>query len=338
MPRSITIAGHRTRLVDIALSYLSWKSAANAKLGNIRDGLSEMADNLDTPLSRASGRSQAGLPLFDLGGLLHRSRGENEARIRGLCQTAYLGDHAMVCRALGRYKMFVDTRDVGLASHLMLDGYWEMWVTEVIAGLIRPGMVVADVGANLGYYTMLMADLAGPAGKVHAFEPNPQMVANVERSLSVNGLSGRCEVHRVALGATDGERMAFVIPPHEPKNAYICPITDGVVPEGATALETCRLDGRRDWEEIELAKIDVEGAEELVWAGATGLLEGNKLRTVILEFTPGRYADPAAFLDRVLAPGFALAKICPANGIVDASRADVLGGDPREDVMLLLRR
>ena len=43
--------------------------------------------------------------------------------MRCLCQSAYLGGDSALCRALGRYKIFVDTQDVGLSSHIMLDGY-----------------------------------------------------------------------------------------------------------------------------------------------------------------------------------------------------------------------
>jgi FkbM family methyltransferase len=275
--------------------------------------------------------------IFDLSALLSRPRSENESFIRGLCNVAYLGEATALCRVLGRYKMFVDTHDVGLSSHVMLDGYWEMWVTETIANRVKPGMVVADIGANLGYFTLLMADLVGPNGHVHAFEPNPRMVERLRKSLDVNGFGARSDIHDIALGATDGEPMAFVIPATEPKNAHMFPFS-GELPEGGTLLHTSRLDSVSDWSAIEFAKIDVEGAEELVWSGAQGLLEGEKLRTIVLEFTPARYADPSAFLERVLAPGFSLSYIDPYLGVTPISREALLARNPVEDIMLLLER
>lgn len=275
--------------------------------------------------------------IFDVSRLKKRTRDRNEAEIRALCSTAFLGQDTALSRVLGRYKMFVDTSDVGLSSHLMIDGYWEMWVTEAIADLVRPGMVVADVGANLGYFTLLMADLVGPAGRVHAFEPNPRMAERLAKSIDVNGFGDRAHLHQVALGERDGEPMAFFVPPHEPKNAYMLKL-EGEPPPGAAVLHTARLDSREDWCAIEFAKIDVEGAEELLWTGAQGLFASPVLRSVILEFTPGRYADAALFLDRVLSPGFSLSVIDPFHGIVECSAADILGGNPVEDVMLLLRR
>jgi FkbM family methyltransferase len=277
------------------------------------------------------------LTIFDISRLSSALRNENEAHIRALCQVAYLGNTTALCRALGRYKMYVDTMDIGLSPHLMLEGYWEMWLTEIIAQRVKPGMVVADIGANLGYYTLLMAELVGAAGRVHAFEPNPHMVERLRMSLEVNGLARQTEVHNIALGENEAQPLTFVTPPHEPKNAYVAPY-DGSLPEGGVLLHGRRLDSTVDWSRIELAKIDVEGAEQLVWAGARGLLEGKTLKIVILEFTSGRYADPAAFLDRVLAPGFSLSYIDARSGIRPISRQELLDQDPHEDVLLFLER
>lgn len=280
---------------------------------------------------------QASLELFDLGALLNRPRHENEATIRRLCQVAYLGDETVLGRALGRYKIYLDTSDEGLSPHLMLDGYWEMWVTEAICARLGSGMIAADIGANLGYYSLLMADLVGSLGKVHSFEPNPRMARHLERSLSINGFGERAKVHPVALGATDGEGVLFVVPPGEPKNAHLLRFAGSMQP-GSTLMQTVRLDGDPDWANIQFAKIDVEGAEELVWAGSKGLLDNGTLRTVVLEFTSGRYRDPGAFIDQLLEPGFNLSWIDPVQGITALKRDDLLGMDSCTDVMLLLER
>jgi FkbM family methyltransferase len=277
------------------------------------------------------------LKIFDVRQLSRLTRDASEARIRSLCAVAYLGETTALCRALGRYKMYVDTLDNGLSPHLMLDGYWEMWLTEVIAERVKPGMIVADIGANLGYYTLLMAELVGPTGLVHAFEPNPRMAERLRMSLEVNGLADHVKLHNIALGEDEGHALTFVVPPHEPKNAYVIPY-DGTLPEGGTMLHAQRLDSADDWSRLQLAKIDVEGAEQLVWAGAKGLLDAHNLKTVILEFTNGRYNDPAGFLDQVLAPGFSLSYIDFKDGVCPITRQAVLDHDPKEDILLVLDR
>ena len=264
-------------------------------------------------------------------------RVSNEAAIRRLCHSAYLGDHTALCRVLGRYKMYVDTRDIGIAPHLMLDGYWEMWVTEALISLVRKGMVVADIGANLGYFSLLLADLVGPGGRVHAFEPNPHMTGLLHRSLSINGFSQRVQVHQLALGAENEGEVALIVPPGDPKNAHIVPVGQHL-PENAVRVPLARLDGRPDWCAIEFAKVDVEGAEQLIWAGAHGLLDDGKLKVVVLEFAAARYQDPEGFLRTLMAPGFSLAYIHFTRGIIDSTPDQILGRDPHVDIMLVLRR
>jgi FkbM family methyltransferase len=274
--------------------------------------------------------------LFEIGEFSRSPRWANEAAIRSLCKVAYLGDSTALCRMLGRYKIYVDTQDFGLAPHLLLDGYWEMWLTEVIAQQVKPGMIVADVGANIGYYTLLMAELVGATGKVHAFEPNPLMAQKISQSVSINGFLNNVAIHNIALAEHDGEQMVFIVPPHEPKNAYLIPYDGGALEQG-TIVHTHRLDSPA-WSDIEFAKIDVEGAEQLIWAGAKGLLDSGKLKTVVLEFTGGRYADPGRFLEALLVPGFSLSHVDMREGIQPLTREDVLAHDPNEDLLLYLQR
>lgn len=276
-------------------------------------------------------------PLFELHTLHRQQRYVNEQVIRAACSTAYLGQNTALCRVLGRYKAYVEATDIGLSSHLMLDGYWEMWVTEALYDLVRPGMVVADIGANVGYFTLLMADLVGPTGRVHAFEPNPRLAELVDKSLMVNGFAQWATLHRTALGEEDDRSVTLVVPPTMPMNAYILPPGADVPPEGVT-VPVARLDSRDDWRAIELAKIDVEGAEETVWSGLQGLLDSDRLRTVVLEFNPHRYADPALFLDRLGASGFAFHHLTLSDGVVRTDKEAILGRSGLEDIMLVLQR
>lgn len=283
------------------------------------------------------GGAESGFDLFAISEISEKSRSECEGRIRARCQTAYFGMGRALCRVLGRYKMFVDTNDRDMVPHLMFDGFWEIWVTEALCDLIKPGMVVADIGANHGYFSVLMSELVGPDGFVHSFEPNPRLAQLVEHSLAINGYAARSAVHNVALAETDGAQMALIIPPQQESKAHIEPITDDL-PDHATILRTRRLDSEDSWSQIELAKIDVEGAEQLLWAGAKGLLDNGRLKTVLLEFTTARYDDPNAFLDQLMAPGFTLSLIDHRNGVVPITRDELFARSHYEDMMLALCR
>jgi FkbM family methyltransferase len=273
---------------------------------------------------------------FELDRLGTGRRSENQDLIRQQCNTAFIDGYTSLCRVLGRYKMFVDPADYDLSNHLMLDGYWEMWVTEAIPRFVRPGMTTIDVGANLGYYTLLLADLVGPAGAVHAFEPNSPVTERLRRTILLNGFDDRVHVHGCALSDQDKGQVNLVAPRGRPAAAYV--LETPAEGAGSTALrvEARRLDGFR-LPSVDFIKIDAEASEERIWAGMTGLLERSGAMTVFLEFATPRYASPAAFLGRLLHYGFSLARVEPSGGVRAIDEAAVLAHPPTEQ-MLVLRR
>jgi FkbM family methyltransferase len=276
----------------------------------------------------------AGLPLLDPRSFQRQRRGENEALIRGLCATAYLGGSSALCRVMGRYKMFVDTADVGLSSHLMLDGYWEMWLTEALAEVLRPGMVAVDIGANLGYFTVLMADLVGPEGVVHAFEPNPPIAERLAKTVYLNGYLGNTRLYRDPLGAEDGRAVVLAVPEGEPGGAHVAdPAHEGL------ALTARRFDSHPDLLRADVIKIDAEGAELDIWRGMSGLLSGPaRPLTIFLEFAAVRYPDPRAFLAEIAAAGFSLSYLSPSEGVLDRTIDQILAAPAHADQILVLRR
>jgi FkbM family methyltransferase len=308
------------------------------------------------------------VPIYDIWRILSYPRDHVEAEIRALCRTAYLGDHTALCRMLGRYKMYVDTRDVGIASHLMLEGYWEMWVTAAMMQCIRRGSVVADVGANLGYFTLLMADLTGAEGRVLSFEPNHNLASRVRKSIAVNGFGGFTDFHQVALGEADGEvemeidesmpgggralhektkaSPASSAPPapvmssteyyagKPGKKAKPAPLIKPTLP----VVPVRRFDEIDHALDVEFMKIDVEGFEPYVWAGMTGLLKRGRPLTIFMEFTIERFPDAKAFLQEILSFGFSLEIVDLHSGIQPITAEQLFAGPHNIDHMLVFRR
>lgn len=268
------------------------------------------------------------LPIYDIWRLHSYPRDFNEAEIRGLCRVAYLGDHTALARVLGRYKMFVDTRDVGISSHLMLDGFWEMWVTEAMMRVVRRGSTVIDVGANLGYFSLLLADLTGPEGKMLAFEPNPELAGRARKSIEVNGFSPFSALHECALGAAEGA-ASIQVDVNQPGG--------GRTIEGA-GIPVRRLDSFPEAINAEFIKIDVEGYEQQVWRGMTGILANGQPLTVFMEFTVGRYADPVGFLGEIMGEGFTLEIVDFVGGVRPTTVSELLSMPHTIDHMLCFRR
>jgi FkbM family methyltransferase len=171
----------------------------------------------------------------------------------------------------------------GSARHMYFDEY-EREETQRIAHIVRPGMTVLDIGANLGYFTLLIARLTESTGKVHAFEPNPEMFQRLEENVRFNPqlADGRIACHRLALGEKAAEAEFF------------CPVEgrEGVgglkdiqrAPLGKVikvAVQTLdQFLAEHAVTRVDFIKMDVEGGELGVLKGATRLLKD--LRPVIL--------------------------------------------------------
>jgi FkbM family methyltransferase len=199
---------------------------------------------------------------------------------------------------LGRYKILLDTRDMGLSPHLLLDGFWELWLTRFIARRIKPGMTTFDVGANFGYFTLLLGGLVGPAGKVLACEPNPVAAANLRRSVRLNGHVDRTTVVEAALGASGAPEAVLFVPNEEPKNAHVIsspgdadPTLGAICCVMQTTLDQIAAELRR----VDFIKVDAEGAEEQILIGMLDTL-GRHKPCLILEFNGFRSKDARALL------------------------------------------
>ena len=301
-------------------------------------------------------------PIYDIWRILSFPRDHVEAEIRALCRTAYLGDQTALCRILGRYKMYVDTRDVGIASHLMLEGFWEMWVTAAMMQCIRRGSVVADIGANLGYFTLLMADLTGAEGRVLSFEPNANLASRLKKSIAVNGFGGFTDFHELALGDAAGDvemeiddqmpgggrALRSESKPKKKSSAALMSSADyyggktgdtAIAPSPDTrTVAVKRFDDIEHALDVEFIKIDVEGFEPYVWSGMTRLLQRKRPLTIFMEFTIERFPDARAFLDEILSHGFSLEIIDHYNGIRPITTDQLFAGPHNIDHMLVFRR
>lgn len=284
------------------------------------------------PIDARALQAAAGTTL-SLGDLSSLPREQLEPVVRSLCSYAYLGGSTGLCRVLGRYKMLVDTDDIGVSVHLIADGFWEMWLTTAMLRLVRPGMTAVDIGANLGYFSLLMGDLVGPGGRVHAFEPNAGLAGRLRKSLAMNGFGDRATVHEQAIGDRSGAARLFV-PANEPGGGHV--LHDEATLPGAD-IRIDRFDALPELAEADVIKIDVEGAEHAVWRGMAGFLASGRAVTVVLEFTAARYPDPGAFVDEMLAAGFALAVIRHDGVIAPVDRATLLAA-PMEEQLVILRR
>jgi FkbM family methyltransferase len=194
-----------------------------------------------------------------------------------------------------------------VARPILVRGVFEEAETALLRRLLRPGMRVIDVGANLGYYSVLASRLVGPGGKVLAIEAEPGNFALLERNLAENGCTN-VEAFQLALSDAPG-RVAL----HTDRSNRGNPSLVGAnVPDrgGAVEVEAMTLDAflaGRGAGRIDLVKMDVQGAEGRVLAGAQALLAQPGLR-VLLELWPrgleNAGTDAGAMLRGLASAGF----------------------------------
>jgi FkbM family methyltransferase len=257
-----------------------------------------------------------------------------EAAIRRRVQTAYLGDGLVLARILGRHKIFLRSSDRGFACHLMLDGFWEMWLTQFLAQRVKPGMTVVDVGANFGYFTLLLGDAVSDTGRVIAVEPNPDAASLLQQTVTLNGHWRRTQVVTQALAASAGSALLYA-PDNEPKNAAL--VGRQNLPGGRTIeVPTVTLDELAlKHKKIDLIKIDAEGGELGIVAGMRQLMARDH-PLIVLEFNAARYQAPGDFLNQLLSEyGTEVRELSLDGELLPLDTESVLDQSSRQDRILV---
>jgi FkbM family methyltransferase len=209
-------------------------------------------------------------------------------------------------RVHGR-RMFVDTRDSGVTRLLLRDGHIEPAVTSVWRQIVRPADIVLDIGANLGYYTLLSANLVGNSGAVIAFEPVPENVALLRRTVASNRLSNVVVVES-AVSDQEGD-VTLYLDADNFGNHTMAPGTRDAS-DGRIQTRAVSLDGYLDPQvTVNAMKIDAEGAEQRIIHGARRILSEQDVQ-IVMEFWPtGQRAlgdDPTALLGLLRSRGFTI--------------------------------
>lgn len=280
---------------------------------------------------------------FDIGNLRFRDkRWENIAHLRRLAKAVPMDNGTVLCKTLGKYKQYVSQSDTGFSPFVIMDSYYEYFITEFIARNVREGMTVMDIGANYGYYTLLMADLVGEQGRVIAFEPNAAAADTLALSIRVNSFDGRVSLDRRAIWNSSGEHVTFHVPARAATNARVVwpldsrlPPSDTGVPDiGPTTIETIALDDFPA-ENVAFIKADIEGAEERLWQGAKGFLRRNQDIVLILEFNAARCHDPQGVLQDVQNE-YGLRYLDHDSNVAEGEIGSILASD--RDWMLVLSK
>lgn len=154
-----------------------------------------------------------------------------------------------------------------------LAGSFEELEYAFVGRFLKPGMVVLDIGANEGYYTVLASKCVGPRGRVVGFEPSPRERRRLKINLWINGCSN-VQIEGIALSSAEGQSDLHVVEGGETGcNSLRPPDVTGKTKTMQVAVTT--LDQflcRNTIERIDFIKMDIEGAELSALQGAARLL------------------------------------------------------------------
>jgi len=244
----------------------------------------------------------------------------------------YLGNHRALTTTIYGHKIFVDTRDLSLGPHILMDGYWEKWISNVFLTLVQPGMNVVDIGANIGFYSLLAAKNIGHTGTLTCFEANPELADVAFDNLHINGFTVNSSVINKAVYSEEttlefniyekflGSSSLWADSRHvEAYRDEIKKIT----------VETVTLDSYFPaGHKIDFIKIDAEGAEPHILKGAKRILSENVDLKIMMEFAPAiiqaAYGSVEQFYYEIKDYGFNIHRINHDSSLQQLSLADVL--------------
>jgi len=173
----------------------------------------------------------------------------------------------------------------GLIWRVVSDSY-EPETVALFERLLRPGMGVMDIGANIGFFSLIAGRLVSPSGKVYAFEPHPDVACLLEKNVRANKLEGIVLPVNKALSNRMG--FATLYPGKWNSGASSFYPSDNTSREGVR-VEMTTVDAflaERGWPPIHFVKLDVEGHECAVLEGMRETLRCNPDLSLVMEFAP----------------------------------------------------
>ena len=180
------------------------------------------------------------------------------------------------------HKMILDSND---CLQLSINEIYEPVETNIIKQEIKKGDVVLDIGANIGYYTLLMADMVGTDGKVFAFEPEPYNFELLRKNIEIN-VCKNVILERKAISNYNKKSNLYL----SKDNTGMHRLNESKYCEKYIEVNVIKLDdyfyNNELINKIKFIKIDVEGSELDVLQGMESILENNNQITILLEFIP----------------------------------------------------
>jgi FkbM family methyltransferase len=173
-------------------------------------------------------------------------------------------------------------------------GLYETDVTEQFLSFLSAGMTVVDLGANIGYYTLLASRLVGAEGRVYAFEPDLEAYTYLERNVSLNQCTNVAAVHKAASNHIGS--LSFIRP--GPERGFVSTLGPQAISIDAVTLDA--FFSGLAWPAVHLVKIDIEGSEEQALLGMQELVQRNPTLRIIIELNTDALSRAGRSLEQLV--------------------------------------
>lgn len=186
---------------------------------------------------------------------------------------------------LDQFTMWIDLND-RFVSAGCLNNDWEPSESRYVASKLKAGDVVLDIGANIGWFSLLAAKCTGESGVIHAFEPRAQTAAMLSRTIKDNKLNDRIRLWELALSDNDTDSfLTWDENEQNPGHSFLSENKLGPKPRQGCKVRCAKLDVVLPDVAPDFIKIDVEGAEPKVIIGAISALS-RKFPPILSELYP----------------------------------------------------
>lgn len=181
------------------------------------------------------------------------------------------------------YKIYLDKNDSTISPELFLNKKWEVFETGIFKKNIKKGSAVLDIGAHIGYYTLIASGRVGPDGKVYAFEPDIKNFNLLSKNILENGCKNVILINKAVINKTGHTKLYL-----NEENTGDHRIYSSKENRQYISIQTVSLDDyfKGADEKIDLIKMDIQGSEFWALKGAVNLLAKNPQLKIITEFWP----------------------------------------------------